>query len=141
MLYLDRYFRKTTLIWIFQRRYLNVKNKDFMKIRNKIYQSKIRKKFCGAVISNFRESDKFRIKFINELNKYKTVAMGGKFMNNVGVQVKNKIKFLSLYKFSISMENTEGQGYISEKILDSLMAGTIPIYYGDYMIDEFIKIF
>ena len=64
MFYLDRYFRKTTLIWILQRRYLNVKNKDFMEIRKKIYKSKIRKKFCGAVISNFRASDKFRIKFI-----------------------------------------------------------------------------
>jgi hypothetical protein len=37
------------------------------------------------------------------------------------------------------MENTEGQGYISEKILDSFIAGTIPIYYGGYMIDEFIN--
>ena len=60
-------------------------------------------------------------------------------MNNVGGKVKNKIKFLSFYKFSIAMENSEGQGYISEKILDSLIAGTIPIYYGGYMIDEFIN--
>ena len=37
------------------------------------------------------------------------------------------------------MENSEGQGYVSEKILDSLMAGTIPIYYGGYLIDEFIN--
>ena len=28
---------------------------------------------------------------------------------------------------------------ISEKILDSFLAGTIPIYYGGYMIDEFIN--
>ena len=60
-------------------------------------------------------------------------------MNNVGGKVKNKIKFLSFYKFSIAMENSEGEGYISEKILDSLIAGTIPIYYGGYMIDEFIN--
>ena len=37
------------------------------------------------------------------------------------------------------MENSEGQGYISEKILDSFFAGTIPIYYGGYMIDEYIN--
>ena len=65
--------------------------------------------------------------------------MGGIFNNNVGKPVKNKIKFLSSYKFSIAMENTEGQGYISEKILDSFIAGTIPIYYGGYMVDEFIN--
>ena len=37
------------------------------------------------------------------------------------------------------MENSEGDGYISEKIVDAFLAGTIPIYYGDYMIDEFIN--
>ena len=65
--------------------------------------------------------------------------MGGIFNNNIGGPVKNKIRFLSSYKFSIAMENTEGQGYISEKILDSFIAGTIPIYYGGYMIDEYIN--
>ena len=43
------------------------------------------------------------------------------------------------YKFSFGMENSEADGYASEKILDSLWAGTIPIYYGDYMIDEYIN--
>ena len=43
------------------------------------------------------------------------------------------------YKFSIAMENSKGDGYISEKIIDSFNAGTIPIYYGDYMLDEFIN--
>lgn len=64
--------------------------------------------------------------------------MGGKYLNNVGY-VSNKIDFLSSYKFSISMENSEGDGYTSEKIIDSFLAGTIPIYYGNYMVDEFIN--
>ena len=64
--------------------------------------------------------------------------MGGKYKNNVG-KVKNKIKFLSSYKFSIAMENTEGNGYLSEKIFQSFISGTIPIYYGDYMLDEYIN--
>jgi type I site-specific restriction endonuclease len=138
IIYLDRYFRKTTLIWIFQKRYLNIKNKFFEKIRRKVYRTK-KKKFCAAVISNIKSTDRFRINFINELSKYKRIDMGGKYKNNVGGRIKNKIKFLSSYKFSIAMENTEGQGYISEKILDSFLAGTIPIYYGGYMIDEFIN--
>lgn len=137
--YLDRYFRKTTLIWIFQLRYLNIKNIIFEKIRRKAYKAKKRKKFCAAVISNYKSSDRFRISFINELSKYKKVDMGGKYKNNIGRRIKNKIKFLSDYKFSIAMENSEGQGYVSEKILDSFMAGTIPIYYGGYMVDEFIN--
>ena len=64
--------------------------------------------------------------------------MGGRYNNNAGI-IKNKILFLSKYKFSIAMENSEGDGYLSEKIIDSFEAGTIPIYYGDYMLDEFIN--
>ena len=65
--------------------------------------------------------------------------MGGFVYNNVGGKVKNKIEFLSSYKFSIAMENTDGDGYISEKIIAAFVGGTIPIYYGDYMIDEYIN--
>ena len=136
--YLDRYFRKTTLIWKLENNFLNIKNKDFKKKRNKALKKK-RNNFCAAVISNSMFTDGFRMKFINELSKYKKIDMGGNFNNNIGGPVKNKVKFLSSYKFSIAMENTEGQGYISEKILDSFIAGTIPIYYGGYMVDEFIN--
>ena len=66
--------------------------------------------------------------------------MGGKCYKNIHGKVRNKIKFLSKYKFSIAMENSRGDGYLSEKIVDSFRAGTIPIYYGDYLVDEFIKI-
>ena len=100
-----------------------------------------RTKFCAAVISDVSEvfSNNFRLKFIEELNKYKKVDMGGGYKNNVGGKVKNKIEFLSSYKFSIAMENTNGDGYVSEKIIDSLLSGTIPIYYGNYNVDEYIN--
>jgi len=65
--------------------------------------------------------------------------MGGKCYKNIHGKVRNKIKFLSKYKFSIAMENSRGDGYLSEKIVDSFRAGTIPIYYGDYLVDEFIN--
>ena len=45
--------------------------------------------------------------------------MGGKYKNNIGGFIKNKIQFLSSYKFSIAIENSEGDGYITEKIMDS----------------------
>ena len=63
--YLDRYFRKTTLIWKFQTGYINIKNKYFENIRRKVYRAKTRRKFCAAVISNYKSSDKFRINFIS----------------------------------------------------------------------------
>jgi hypothetical protein len=99
----------------------------------------IRKKFCAAVISNCGEGYRFRIDFINKLNNYKKIDMGGKCYRNIHRKVRNKIKFLSKYKFSIAMENSRGDGYLSEKIVDSFRAGTIPIYYGDYLVDEFIN--
>ena len=131
--YLDRYFKYSIFLW------KNLNKTYYNLIRKEVLNNPIRTQFCAAVISNTNVTDKFRINFINELNKYKKIDMGGKHDNNIGGQVKDKIKFLSLYKFSIAMENSKADGYNSEKILDSFLAGTIPIYYGDYMIDEYIN--
>ena len=119
--------------------YLNYKNID--KIRKRFIKNINRKKFCAAVISDTSEifSNNFRLKFIEQLNNYKQIDMGGRYKNNVGGKVKNKIEFLTSYKFSIAMENTNGDGYVSEKIIDSFLAGTIPIYYGNYNVDEYIN--
>ena len=65
--------------------------------------------------------------------------MGGRCYNNIIGRIIDKIKFFNENKFSIAMENSEGGGYISEKIVDSFRAGTIPIYYGDYLVDEYIN--
>ncbi len=129
--YLDRYFKYNVFFW---------KNFNNLYVeRNKSLNSPKRMKFCAALISNNITTDGFRLKFIKELNKYKKIDMGGKINNNIGKPIENKIEFLKSYKFSIAMENSEGDGYISEKIYDSFLAGTIPIYYGDYMVDEFIN--
>ena len=132
--YLDRYF----IMPINFKFFININNTYLEIIRNKLLNNSMRNKFCAAVITNNVITDFFRLQFINELSKYKKVDMGGKYKNNVG-KIKNKIQFLSSYKFSIAMENTEGDGYISEKIIESFISGTIPIYYGGYMIDEFIN--
>ena len=107
---------------------------EYTRLKNNLQK----KKFCAAMISNYKSSNKFRLKFIEELNKYKKVDMGGKYNNNVG-EITNKIEFFSEYKFTIAMENSEADGYVSEKIIDSFLSGSIPIYYGDYMIDEYIN--
>ena len=51
-------------------------------------------------------------------------------------------KFLSLQtaKFSFCYENAEGpDGYITEKILDCLIAGVVPIYWGPKNINHWIN--
>ena len=108
------------------------------KIRKRLLKLTMKQKLCAAFISNYKKTDFFRLNFIKELSKYKKIDMGGKYNNNVGT-INNKIDFLSNYKFSIAMENTEADGYSSEKILESFLSGTIPIYYGNYMIDEYIN--
>jgi len=136
--YLDRYF---ILPFCFLRRLNETKHLNLVQIRNEAI-NKPRKKFCAATISNsYPECDgySFRLKFIEELNKYKTVDMGGQYGNNIGGPVNDKIGFFKEYKFSIAMENTEGDGYATEKIVDSFVSGTIPIYYGSFVIDEYIN--
>ena len=132
IIHLDRYFKYSSFIF--------KNHAEIIKKRQESLKTPLRKKFCAAVISNcYTYFSNFRINFINKLNEYKKVDMGGKCGNNKNGTVKNKINFLSSYKFSISMENSDGDGYLSEKIADSFLAGTIPIYYGDYSLDEFIN--
>ena len=130
--YLDRYYRYPSIIWHLSKNNLI----NIYKNRRKVNE---RTKFCAAIISNNATSDNFRLNFIRQLNKYKIVDMAGKVFNNIGRIIEKKIEFLSSYKFSIAMENSNGDGYASEKIIDSFISGTIPIYYGDYMIDEYIN--
>ena len=128
--YLDRYFKQSVFLW-------NNFN-EFDKLRNEVIKNPNRTKFCAAVISNCVA--RFRMNFIHKLNSYKKVDLEGKCKYNNNIRtIKDKIEFLKNYKFSIAMENSKGDGYVSEKIYDSFVAGTIPIYYGDYLIDEFIN--
>ena len=123
--YLDRYFKFSIFIWD---NFAMIKE-----IREEVLKAPIRTKFCAAVISNGFWAH-FRSRFLNELNRYKKVDR-----NNIGGRVKDKNKFFSSYKFSLAMENSNGDGYISEKLVESFISGTIPIYYGDYLIDEYIN--
>ena len=135
ILYLDRYFRKASLL-----EYLgNLKNKDFREVRNEILNGQKREKFCAAVFGHEKNEDHFREKFVNELSKYKKVDMGGEINNTVGYNVTDNIKFFKEYKFSIAFEKNSGDGYATGHIINSFLAGTIPIYYGDYFIDEYIN--
>ena len=43
----------------------------------------------------------------------------------------NKLNVLNKYKFIIVSENCNTYGYISERIIDILLIGCIPIYYGE----------
>lgn len=50
----------------------------------------------------------------------------------------DKIKTISKYKFTFCLENISMKGYVTEKIIDCLVAGTIPVYLGAPDIFDFI---
>ena len=135
--YLDRYFRKAPLVEYLQK--YNLKNKDFRKARQAALNGPKREKFCAAVLNNETSLNHFREKFVKELSKYKVVDSGGEIDNNLGYNVTDKIKFFSSYKFSIAFEKNTADGYATDHILNSFLAGTVPIYYGDYLIDEYLN--
>lgn len=51
----------------------------------------------------------------------------------------NKLELLDRYRFNIAYENCRNDvGYISEKIFDAFLAGTVPVYLGNQRIQEFV---
>lgn len=92
------------------------------------------RKFCNFVYSNGGWADPFREKFYRELSKYKKIDSGGKFLNNMGYYVPDKLEFIKDYKFTIAIENSVVPGYTTEKIIHPIMAGSMPIYYGDPLV-------
>lgn len=48
----------------------------------------------------------------------------------------NKLDGLRDYKYSICIENTRENGYITEKFNDAILCGTVPLYYGAPDVDK-----
>lgn len=91
----------------------------------------LNRKFCNFVYSNSKFADPFREKFFKELLKYKKVDSGGRYLNNIGGPVVNKLDFIKDYKFTIAFENSSLSGYTTEKILEPMSVNSLPIYWGD----------
>lgn len=72
-----------------------------------------------------------RVEFFQKLCEYKFVQSTGSVMNNTGYRMRSKTKELKSYKFTIAFENSIQPGYVTEKLLDPLVAGSVPIYWGD----------
>jgi hypothetical protein len=96
-----------------------------------------------AVISN--PKGVVRNKFLEQLEKYVPVFYGGSFKNNIGYTVGGDhnshelIHFIKQHKFVITMENSEEDYYITEKICNGLFAGTIPVYWGSPNVNKYIN--
>jgi len=95
----------------------------------------LRRGFCSFVVSN-ADGDPMRLEFFKRLSKYRPVASGGRLFNNVGGPVADKYDFISKYKFNIAFENSAVPGYTTEKVMEPLSVGSVPIYYGNPRIED-----
>lgn len=88
-----------------------------------------KKKFACMVVSNAKAKE--RIAFFHELSKYRQVDSGGRYLNNIGGPVANKMEFIKGYKFVISFENSSHPGYTTEKLIEPMLVNSIPVYWGN----------
>ena len=106
----------------------------------------LNRKFCSFVVSNADFGDPMRKRFFEQLSKYKPVASGGRWMNNVGGPVKDKVDFCRRYKFNIAFENSASPGYTTEKIMEAYAAESVPIYFGnptvetDFRLESMVRV-
>jgi hypothetical protein len=88
---------------------------------------------------------KTRLEFYNSIKKEMPVFSGGKYDNNVGLVVPgsyNSNEMTTFYrkgKFAITMENADKPYYVTEKLVNGIRAGVIPIYWGSSRVTEFFN--
>lgn len=94
------------------------------------------RKFCCFLASNPQGSE--RNKFFQLLSAYKKVDAGGKLFLNIDNPVPrgDEINWMRQYRFCIAFENSSYPGYTTEKLTNALAAGTIPIYWGNPVVDR-----
>ena len=100
--------------------------------------SLLNRQFCSFVVSN--PGCRSRNEFFEKLSRYKKIHSGGRFLNNIGYLVPDKLKFLGDYKFNICFENDAHRGYnehyTTEKLPQALASQTIPIYFGNTQVER-----
>jgi hypothetical protein len=85
----------------------------------------------ASLVAN-HDNNGIRTLIMNEVIRYVNVICPGNFNNNthkIGKACKDKINFIKYTKYNICPENSEFEGYFTEKIFESLEAGCIPVYW------------
>ncbi|MCA9658007.1 MAG: glycosyltransferase [Myxococcales bacterium] len=102
------------------------------------------RRFCAFIYSNPRCKERNR--FFELLSRYRRVDAPGRVCNNMRAPELagrsaadwhlSKRRFLRNYKFTIAFENESYPGYTTEKIIDPMLAGSLPIYWGNPRVDR-----
>ena len=150
---LNNFYKDYTCVLYGQKNHNNIINLPLFipniyccNLMNKLTEStiitKVPNKNICAVISN--PSGNERNLFLNYLEKKIKIDYGGSYKNNINrfedtYISPNFINRVSEYKFIVSMENSREETYITEKILQGFLAGSIPVYWGSSRICDYFN--
>jgi hypothetical protein len=105
--------------------------------QNEIERAHFKKLLAARKLTNYSEKSfafsifgnphPVRLKAIDSLDKISKVDVFGRV---TGKRVESKFKIGEKYKFGICFENNFYPGYVTEKLLQAYISGTIPIYWG-----------
>ncbi|WP_316792785.1 glycosyltransferase family 10 domain-containing protein [Pedobacter frigoris] len=122
--WLEFLFRPEVNAGMIREQWTNLVNKHICPDENK--------KFTSLVSSH--DDGKIRTILFNGLSQIDRVDSGGKYLNNTSSLKddfnNNKGNFIGHYKFNICPENSNREGYVTEKVFEALRSNTIPIYWG-----------
>lgn len=83
-----------------------------------------------------------RFELVEQLMKLMQVDSYGRSQNNCNVDSDTgrmtKLEMISDYHFYFAFENSNSTDYVSEKMYDGLIAGTVPVYLGAPNVDEYL---
>lgn len=94
--------------------------------------------FCCMVASN--PGDGLRKEMYDAISAVGPVSSAGRFLHNddsLRLEFNDvKTDYLSKFAFNICPENTDADGYVTEKLFESIDCGCIPVYWGSCLNPE-----
>ena len=129
----ERYIRLPLwVMWLFQPDVTYKGIKDFCdRVNNPDNSSYADRKFCSFITSHY---DIGRTELFEEINSIGKIDSAGRFMHNCDdlqqLYDDDKMKFLKRYRFNLCPENSDCEGYCTEKVFEAISSGCVPIYWG-----------
>ena len=103
---------------------------DLVKPR-KMNDTQLEKKFCCAIFANPHNVRLNAIKWLHP-----SIDVFGPYVSR---PVKSKHAVASAYRFMLCFENDLYPGYVTEKLIEAYVSGTVPLYWGDLGSDSMIN--